>query len=174
MGGLARPRPLALDDDLSGFDCGRAALNQWLRRSAQRNQRSGASRTYVVTATDNSEIAGYVSIATTNIRRAWLPKAQQRNQPDPLPAILLGQLAVDIMWQRRGVARALLRFALQTAVVLSERVGCVAVVTHPLDEGARAFYGGFGLHDLPFDPAKSMIITIAELKASGFDTTSGF
>ena len=43
-------------------------------------------------------IVGYVSLSTAQVERAWLPKAQQRNRPDPLPAILLGQLAVDLRW----------------------------------------------------------------------------
>lgn len=41
-------------------------------------------------------IADYVSLSTAQVGQAWLPTAQQRNRPDPLPAILLGQLAVDL------------------------------------------------------------------------------
>jgi predicted N-acetyltransferase YhbS len=72
--------------------------------------------------------------------------------PDPLPAILLGQLAVDLRWQGQGIARSLMFYALTTAVRLSEQVGCFCVLTHPLDDDVRALYAAFGFEDLPFDP----------------------
>jgi len=113
-------------------------------------------------------IVGYVSLSTAQVERAWLPKAQQRNRPDPLPAILLGQLAVDLRWQRKGIARSLMFYALTTAVRLSDQVGCFCVLTHPLDDGVRALYAAFGFEDLPFDPARSMAVRIADLVRSGF------
>ena len=99
------PRPLAADDDTAAFDCGRDALNHWFRRHAWRNQELGISRTTVICDAEAGSIVGYVSLSTAQVERAWLPKAQQRNRPDPLPAILLGQLAVDLRWQGRGIAR---------------------------------------------------------------------
>lgn len=163
------PRPLAAEDDTARFDCGRDALNQWFRRHAWRNQQSGMSRTSVVCDPAIGDVVGYVSLSAAQIERAWLPKAQQRNRPDPVPAVLLGQLAVDRRWQRRGVARALVFYALVTAVRLSKEVGCFCVLTHPLDEEVRALYGSFGFEDLPFDPARSMAVRISDLMRNGFD-----
>ena len=42
--------------------------------------------------------------------------------------------------------------------------------THPLDETVRAFYRKFGFEDLPFDPARSMIVRMVDLIASGVGT----
>jgi hypothetical protein len=42
------------------------------------------------------------------------------------------------------------------------------VLTHPLDDDVRALYGAFGFEDLPFDPAHSMAVRIADLVRSGF------
>ena len=136
------PRTLAADDETAAFDCGRDALNHWFRRHARRNQELGVSRTTVICDAQAGGIVGYVSLSTAQIERAWLPKSQQRNRPDPLPAILLGQLAVDQRWQGLGIARSLMFYALTTAVRLSDQVGCFCVLTHPLDDGVRA---------LPFD-----------------------
>lgn len=163
------PRPLAAEDDTAAFDCGRPALNQWLRRHAWRNQELGVSRTSVVCDPATGDLIGFVSLSAAQIERAWLPKAQQRNRPDPLPAILLGQLAVDLRWQGRGVARSLLFYALTTAVRLSREVGCFCVLTHPLDDELRALYARFGFEDLPFDPARSMVVRICDLLHNGFD-----
>jgi predicted GNAT family acetyltransferase len=66
---------------------------------------------------------------------------------------------VDPRWQGRGVARSLMSFALTTAVRLSKEIGCLCVMTHPLDDGVRALYRSFGFEDLPFDLARSMAVT---------------
>ena len=171
MGGLTPPRPLAETDDPAAFDCGREALNTWLRRHAWRNQQSGVSRTSVVCDAQTGAIAGYVALSAAQIERAWLAKSAQRNRPDPIPVLLLGQLAVDRRAQGRGVARSLLWFALTTSVRFAREIGCFGVLTHPLDDEVRAFYRRFGFEDLPFDPALSMIVRIVELERNGFAST---
>jgi predicted N-acetyltransferase YhbS len=165
---LTPPQPLEAADDTTGFDCGRDALNQWFRRHAWRNQQSDVSRTSVVCDPVTGVIVGYVSLSAAHIERAWLPKALQRNRPDPVPAALLGQLAVDRRWQGRGVARSLMFYALNTAVRFSKEVGCFCVLTHPLDDDVRALYRSFGFEGLPFDPSHSMAVRIADLVHNGF------
>src|SRR5665213_771395 len=152
MAGLTPPRPLLADDDRQAFDCGRESLNQWFRRNAWRNQQSGASRTSVVIDSEFETIAGFVSISAAQIEREFLPKSARRNQPEALPAILLGQLAVDSRFQGQGLARSLVHFALATSLRLSKDIGCFCVLTHPLDDGVRVFWRAFGFDDLPFDP----------------------
>ncbi|RWB77666.1 MAG: GNAT family N-acetyltransferase [Mesorhizobium sp.] len=166
MAGLTEPRPLAADDDRDAFDCGRESLNNWFRRNAWRNQQDGISRTSIICA--NGLIAAYVALSAGQIERAYLPKSSQRNRPDPIPIILLGQLAVDLRYQNRGCRRSLLLFALRTAVRLSADIGCFGVLIHPLDETVRDFYRSFDFEDLPFDPKRSMIVRIADLRESGF------
>ena len=168
MEALTPPRPLAADDQRDTFDCGRESLNQWFHRHAWRNQQSGTSRISIVCDAATNQIAGYVSLSAAQIERAYFAKAAQRNQPDPIPALLLGQLAVDSRYQGRGIARSLMVFALTTAVRFSKDIGCFCVLTHPLDDGVRNFYQGFGFENLPFDPNASMAVRIADLEASGF------
>jgi len=168
MAGLTPPRPLAAGDDRSEFDCGRDSLNHWFRRHAWRNQESGVSRTTIVCDTGANLIVGYVSLSVAQIERAYLPRSAQRNQPDPVPAILLGQLAVDRRFQGKGYARSLLFYALTTAVRLSREVGCFCVLTHPLDDAVRDFYARFGFSTLEFDPQRSMTVRIKDLEKAGF------
>ena len=170
MAGLTPPRPLTAADDRESFDCGRGSINQWFLRHAWRNQQSGVSRTNIVCDVNTRQIVGLVALSAARIERAFLPKAAQRDQPDPLPAVLLGQLAVDRRWQGRGYARSLMWFALNTAVRFSKEIGCFGVLTHPLDEELRAFYRRFGFEDLPFDPNRAMIVRIVELELNGFAT----
>lgn len=67
-------------------------------------------------------IVGYVTLGAGQIERATLQKSGRRNKPDPLPAALLGQLAVHRDRQGRGYARSLLLFALGTALRASRDV----------------------------------------------------
>lgn len=141
-------------------------LNAWLRRHAWANQTSGASRTNVIAEIASGRIVGYVSLTAAQIERAFLPKSRQRNQPDPVPATLLGQLAVDKAFQGQGHAASLLLFALRTALRVSENIGSMGVLTHPLDDGVRGFYARWGFQDLPFDPRRAMFVRMVDLRRS--------
>jgi len=163
------PRPLARDDDRNSFDCGRESLNAWLRRHAWANHAGGASRVSVIAEGASGRIIGYVTLSAAQIERAYLPKPQQRNRPDPLPVTLLGQLAIDKSYQRKGYAADLLSFALRTALHAAAIVGSVGVITHPLDDGVRAFYARWGFQDLPFDPRRAMMVRMVDLER-GFGT----
>lgn len=140
----------------------------WFRRHAWRNQEAGVSRTNVVCDSADGTIAGYVSLSAAQIERAHLPKSAQRNRPDPLPALLLGQLAIDRRHQGKGYARSLMLFALETAMRFSKEIGCFGVLTHPIDDEVRAFYTRFGFETLPFDPERSMVVRIVDLERNGF------
>jgi GNAT superfamily N-acetyltransferase len=163
------PRPLAETDDRNAFDCGRDSMNAWFRRHAWANHAAGLSRVNVICDCASSQIAGYVTLSAAQIERAKLPKPQQRNKPDPVPATLLGQLAVHRDCQGRGYAGSLLLFALRLALRASRDVASWGVVTHPLDDSARQFYAHHGFQDLPFDPRRAMVVRMADLERSGFD-----
>ena len=66
------------------------------------------------------------------------------------------------------VARSLMFFALTTTVRGAHDISCVCVLTHPLDDGVRAFCRGFGFEDLPFDHECSMALRIVDLQPNGF------
>jgi hypothetical protein len=100
MAGVTPPRPLAEDDERDHFDCGRESLNAWFRRHAWHNHVSGISRTSVICDTGTQSVVGYVTLSGAQIERAFLPKAHQRNKPDPVPATLLGS------WRSTGPIKA--------------------------------------------------------------------
>jgi len=164
---VAPPRPLAEDDDRQTFDCGRESMNLWFRRHAWGNHASGTSRVSVLTDAGSGAIVGYAALSAAQIERAFLPKSEQRNRPDPLPVTLLGQLAVHKDHQGQGHAASLLLYALRMALASAEMIGSIGVITHPLDDGVRAFYGKFGFEDLPFDPRRAMMVRMVDLKKSG-------
>ena len=168
MAQVTPPRPLAEHDERNHFDCGRESLNAWFRRHAWQNHASGISRTNVICDTQTGRIAGYVTLSAAQIQREFLAKAHQRNKPDPIPATLLGQLAIDRSHQGRGHAASLLRFALGAALRASREVGSFAVITHPIDDEVRGFYRRWGFEDVPFDPRRSMLVRMIDIEKSGF------
>jgi GNAT superfamily N-acetyltransferase len=166
---IAAPRPLAETDDRSRFDCGRESMNRWFQRPAWINHAAGISRSNVICDTATSDIIGYVTLSAGQIERAFLPKSQQRNKPDPVPVTLLGQLAIHKDHQGKGHARSLLLFALRTALRASREIGSFGVITHPIDDQMRTFYGRWGFQDLPFDPHRAMIVRMVDLERSGIE-----
>ena len=156
MADFLPPRPIADTDDIFDFDCGRDSLNAWLRQHCLRNQETGASRTSVICEAQSGRIAGYVSLSAAQIERAYMLKRDQRNMPDPIPAVLMGQLAVDKRDQAQGVAASLLYSAFKTTLRIAEEVGCFTLLTHPLDEEVRSFYRKFDFVDLPGEARGAM------------------
>jgi GNAT superfamily N-acetyltransferase len=168
MGKITQPRPLEIGDDRHAFDCGKPSLNLWFQRHAWKNQKSGVSRTNVLCDASTGNIVAFISLTTAEIQREYLPKSQQRNKPDPVPAILLGQLAVDLNYQKQGLAKSLLLFAFKTALSISENIGCYCLITHPVDDAASSFYQYWGFEDIPYTQSKTMLIRIADLRQNGF------
>lgn len=149
-GGYAAPRLLTADDHVEGFDSGEPELDQWLVRQAQRNQVSGGSRTYVTTR--YGRVVGYYSLATGAVMHAEVSGRVRRNQPNPIPVVLLGRLAVDRKEQGRGVGAHLLRDAIIRTVQAANVVGVRALLVHALHEQARQFYLRFDFEPSPTDP----------------------
>jgi GNAT superfamily N-acetyltransferase len=168
MAEVTPPRSLSEDDERSHFDCGHDSLNAWFRRHAWNNHASGISRVSVICDSGTGLIAGYVALSAAQIEREFLAKAHRRNKPDPVPATLLGQLAVDKAYQGQGHARSLLHFALAVALNAAHEVGSFGVITHPIDEQVRSFYRRWGFEDVPFDPRRSMIVRMVDIEKSGF------
>ncbi|MBI3420286.1 MAG: GNAT family N-acetyltransferase [Proteobacteria bacterium] len=167
MGRVTLPRPLIETDDRARFDCGQNSLNHWFQRHAWNNQVENISRVSVICDKVTGDIAGFVTLSSTHIQRAHLPKSYQRHKPDPVPVTLLGQLAVHMDYQGEGHARALLLFALRTAFRASQEIASFGVLTHPIDNEARAFYLRWGFEDLSSDPHHAMIVRMVDLEKSG-------
>lgn len=150
------PELLAADHRLEGFDCGDELLNDWLRRRAVQNQGEGSSRTWVVTY--GARVVAYYASSTAALAREEASGRIRRNQPDPLPAMLLGRLAVDISHQGEGLAAALLKHFLIKALQVSELTGLRLVLVHAKDRRVADFYRHFGFENSPFDDQTLMLL----------------
>jgi GNAT superfamily N-acetyltransferase len=140
-GAISAPGPLRPGQDVSGFSCGKSALDDWLKHRATAAEGRSA-RTYSVCA--GSAVVGYYCLVAGAVLRVELPRKLRRNTPELTPVILIGRLAVDQSCRGMGIGGALLQDAFLRALTASEIIGARAVMVHAIDENAGAFYEHFG------------------------------
>ena len=134
---LSAPAPLSSEHDLSGFDCGEPALNDWLRHRALKNE-SRFSRTYVVC--EGNRVVAYFCISAGAVQRATAPGKVRRNAPDTIPVSVIGRLAVSRDHAGKGLGADILSDALRRIAVASQSIGIGAVLVHAKDNAAKHFY----------------------------------
>lgn len=156
---FSSPEKLGPDHDLSQFACGEPSLEDWLRRRAQQNEESGASRTYVVC--QGKSVVAYYALAVGAVSHATAPGRVRRNMRDPIPVMVIGRLAVDNRFRRHGLGQGLLRDALLRTLQAANIAGIRAVLVHAISEQARVFYEKHGFVTSPMDPL-TLMITLRE------------
>lgn len=102
---ISAPELLTAAHDVSEFSCGKPTLDYWLRTRALSNQEKGFTAVLVVH--EVGRVVGYYGLAPTAVVPNVLPRSIRTGQPpDPVPCLLLGQLATDINWAGRGIGTA--------------------------------------------------------------------
>lgn len=145
------PEPLHAGHDLSTFSCGKPTLDAWLKTRALANQEKGFTAVMVVH--DAGRVVGYYGLAPTAVVPGSMPRSVRTGQPpDPVPCLLLGQLATDQAWAGAGVGTALLTHALRRCVTAAGLIGGRAVIVNALDEEAAAFWARRGFRPGKDDP----------------------
>jgi predicted N-acetyltransferase YhbS len=155
MGISAPPTALTGSHEVSEFDCGNDALNDWLIKRAMKNQSSGASRTFVIC--QDNQVVGYYALASGSVERMASPKSIARNMPEPIPVMVLGRLTIDACMQGQRLGSALLKDALLRTLSVSKNVGIRAVLVHAISEDTKRFYLGYGFQVSPIDPMTLML-----------------
>jgi GNAT superfamily N-acetyltransferase len=127
----------------------------------------GSAKAYVVTdAEQGGRVVGYHALTGASLdREAATHRATKGMGRYPIPAVLLARLAVDVSVQGRGVGTLLLQDAMARALSVSEEIGIRLLLTHALNDSARAFYMKFGFEESPTDPM-NLQITIKDIEPS--------
>ena len=108
-------------------------------------------------------IAAYYCLAAGSIQHAATPGKIRRNMPEPIPVLVLGRLAVDVGFQKRGLGPMLLLHALERTQELAQTAGIRASLVHAKDEEAAEFYKRFGFVESPLDPLMLMLMVRVSL-----------
>jgi GNAT superfamily N-acetyltransferase len=148
---ISAPEPLTAAHDLSNFFCGKPSLDRWLKTPALSNQEKGFTAVLVVHEADR--VIGYYGLAPTAILPSTLPRSIRAGQPpNPVPCLLLGQLATDQNWIGKGIGAGLLKHALQRCVAAADLVGGRALIVNAVDIEAAGFWARRGFIPSKDDP----------------------
>lgn len=161
---LSAPEPLTAAHNVSGFSCGKPALDHWLQTRALSNQEKGFTAVLVVH--EAGRVAGYYGLAPTAVVPSLMPRSIRTGQPsDPVPCLLLGQLATDREWSGRGIGTGLVKHALYRCVHAAGLIGGRALMVNAIDEDAALFWQRRGFTPAKDDPLV-LFRSIAAIAAS--------
>jgi GNAT superfamily N-acetyltransferase len=165
---FSKPAPITIAHDVKRFDCGNAALNEFLVKYAVANAAAGLARTFVTTIQDQPTVIGYFSIAAGSVERETAPERVAKGTPKhAIPAVLLARLAVDLNYQGQKVGSALLKEALLKTLEASSIIGVRAVLVHAKNQPAADFYAKYGFVPSPVDSFHMMLILKDIAKIAG-------
>ena len=156
-------RKLSPADSVEMFDCGQAALNQFLLRYALVNQKANSAQTYVCCL--RGEVVGFYSLAVGSVEPEDAPACVIKGLArHPVPVMILARLAVDRQHQGQGLGQALLKDALLRTAQAAEIASIRCLLVHAKDESARQWYASWEFEASPTDPYH-LFLMLKDLKA---------
>lgn len=151
--GRARWHVVPLDSkahDRSAFSCGAPELDRYIREQASQDVRRDLARVFVALEGEGLAVAGFYSLSAASFRKEDLSPDQAKRLPHyPIPAVLLGRLAVDERHRGRRLGAFLLMDALDRVLRASTTLAVHAIVVDARDETAAAFYRKYGFVPFP-------------------------
>lgn len=135
-------QPIDKKHQRNSFDCSYQILNDYLKKYARQNHIKGLAKTFVaIPASGGLKVDGYYTASASVIEYEFLPDSHQRGMPAyPIPAMLIGRLAVDNSAKGQGLGSELLADALIRAVRAAQEIGIYAVRVDAIDLQAKEFY----------------------------------
>ena len=147
--------PLGPLHDRASFSCGEPSLDRYIRRQASQDTRRRVARVFVALGDTPERIAGYYTLSAASFEKDNLPAELVRRLPHyPVPAAVIGRLAVDLRSQGSGLGEVLLLDAIHRVVRAGDTIGVYAVVVDALHDRARAFYERYGFTPFPSQPLR--------------------
>lgn len=154
--------PVLLDPKVhqrKALSCGSPDLDDWIKKYASQSQAAGTARVFVATpAQDVTVIAGYYSLHLGALECQRGSQSAARQSPDPIPAVVMGRLAVDRKYAGKGLGEALLRDALERTLLIASNAGAKIFLVHAKDETAKSFYLHLGFETSPIDDLTLMLL----------------
>ncbi|HSO84396.1 GNAT family N-acetyltransferase [Thiocapsa sp.] len=147
--------PLGPGHERAVFSCGEEILDRYLKLRAGQDIRRRIARVFVCTGSDARTILGFYTLSALSVDIGALPHALARHLPkQPVPAALVGRLAVSRDAQGQGIGRLLLADAVKRAMSAGATIGIHALVVDAKTDRAKRFYERFGFHALPDRPER--------------------
>jgi GNAT superfamily N-acetyltransferase len=165
-----RLEALSSHHDRDAFKSNNDALDRYIREQAGQDMRRDLARIFVaVPVEDARRIAGYFALSATSVLRSDLPAELSRKLPSyPIPAALVGRLAVDQAFAGSGLGSALLGAAVRRIVAVSDTLAVKVVVVDPIDEAASGLCAQFGFRHFAGSKDRMYLLVSAGSFPAGF------
>jgi len=144
--------PLGRHHDRAAFSCGKAVLDNYLKKQAGQDARRHAAAPFVLVERDERKtVLGYYTLSAFSINLGDLPEEITKKLPHypAVPATLLGRLAIDQTCRGQGAGEFLLMDALCRAYEQSSEIAAAAFVVDAMDDDAWRFYRHFDFIPFP-------------------------
>lgn len=164
--------PIAKHHDRKAFDCGDAAMNEFLHRYARQSHDAGGAKTFLaINNADNTTVLGFYSLAPGALAYADTPEMIRRGLArHDVPGFRLARLATQFQLQGKGLGGQLLAAAGRRCLRAAANVGGVILIIDAKNDHAANWYTAYGavpLANTPLTLVMSLVTFATELKATG-------
>lgn len=142
--------PLNRNHNRTAFNCGTESLDRYLKRQAGQDMKRRISSVFVARRRqDETRVLGYYTLSTLSVDLSCLPDELAKKLPrHPIPAALIGRLAVDISAQGEGIGKLLLSNSIKRTLAVSNEIAIYAMVVDAVNQEADSFYKRYGFSHL--------------------------
>ena len=156
----------------TAFFSGVERIDNFLKRTARKQQDGDFTRIWVAVEPGNPAILGYYAMNAHALEQGEMPPEMARDAPrhGSIPAAYLSIIGVTATRQGSGLGRVLLADALVRAARAADHIGLKAVILDVIADGGEAdtnrhqsFYRRMGFTPLPTQGLR-MFITIKDVK----------
>lgn len=167
-----REEAIAKSHDRQGFDCGDAAMNDFLRRYARQSHEQNASKTFcAIDAETPDRVLGFYTLAPAAVAHGAVPATMTRGlaQHD-VPGFRLARIAVNRSVAGHGLGGQLLAAAALRCLRVANEAGGVLLIIDAKGERAAQWYASYGaepLRDSPLTLVMPLATFAGSLRARG-------
>jgi ribosomal protein S18 acetylase RimI-like enzyme len=159
---LARVRIEPLDrnkHDRAAFACGEERVDNFLQKSAARQQDQDHTRVNVACLDAEIAIIGFYALNSHSIDVSTLSEADRKTLPNypTISAIYLSMVGVHSDHQGKGLGRLLMADVFARCVAVADRIGAHFILLDALNERAAKLYRELGFIDLPGHEPRMLI-----------------
>jgi GNAT superfamily N-acetyltransferase len=147
------------------FRCGVSELDDFIQKFAKNQDRNDTTRLHVY-AEAQGLIAGYFTLSALTLELSGLPDSLRKGRPRlPVPATLLGRLAVDRQFKGKGLGALLLSLALREAYRASRIVASAMVVVDARADAVEFYKRAAAFQSLPSNSLR-LVLAMQEISDS--------
>jgi len=158
--------PISKQHNRETFDCGDAALNDFLRRHARQTHEHGGAKTFVAVSNDTLQVLGFYSLSPASVEFSRTPSIIKRGLArHDVPVFRLCRLAVDTSMQGQGLGGQLLLAAGRRCLRASQEVGGVALLIDAKNDNVAHWYAGYGALPL-LDMPLSLLLPLSTIRTA--------